>query len=275
MNKVKKQHYLPQFYLRNFADASGRIYIVDAALDAPYIISRVTDVAQGRYYYDFYGDGGNQSLEKLFGLFESHLAPKFSNILEKARKNESLVDVDKMAILDFLKMQFIRSDWMRDKIPREFIEENFKDEYKDKADKLLHAYVISKGLFTEALYYISSYEMVALTLQNNLELFTSSFPMFFHNDGDVRSLMGKLRAMALDRDMSIDSNLFFPLSSEYAIYIYKSRSPLGFEQDRWFSSFLTSGLAWSRQRIYFRGSPSSLQLYSILKPALNLAVRPS
>ncbi|MHA0035362.1 DUF4238 domain-containing protein [Deinococcus sp. PESE-13] len=36
MNKVKKQHYLPQFYLRRFADESGRICVVDAALPTPY-----------------------------------------------------------------------------------------------------------------------------------------------------------------------------------------------------------------------------------------------
>lgn len=275
MNKVKKQHYLPQFYLRNFADESGQICVVDTALDAPYIKSRVADVAQGRYYYDFLGDGEKQSLEKLFGIFENQLAPKFEVIIDKAQKGEALSTIDREAILTFIKIQFIRSDWMRDRIPSEFIEEHFKPEYVDRADKLIHAYVISKGLFTEMLDYISEYEMKVYTYDDSLELFTSSFPMFFNHVGSIDSLLAKLVSLRFESNMSLDSNLFFPLSSRHAVYIYKTLRPLGFEEDSWISSFITSGLAWSRQRIYFRGSANGLQLYPILKPAIKLNVRDS
>lgn len=243
--------------------------MVDADLDAPYINTRVADIAQGRYYYDFVGDGENQSLEKLFGILETQLSQNFRNVLTNAEEGLPLTEIDKAAILNFLKLQFLRSDWMRDKIPQQFITENFRPDYIDKADKLLHAYIISQGLFTEILDYILEYAMKIYT-SDNIELFTSSFPLFFHHTVDITDLIDRLISPKNSSKPSLDVNLFFPLSSKHVIYIYNPSNLISFNDQEWYSSFLTSGIAWSRQRIYFQGSQNGLSLYSALKPLLKL-----
>lgn len=270
MTKVKKQHYLPQFYLRRFADASGKICVVDSKLAAPYIVSNVRDIAQGRYYYDFLGDGDNQSVERMFSLIESKLAPAFDSLIGRIQKGESLTSDDKSAVTQFLKFQFLRSDWMRDKIPPSFIDEYFKPEYVDEADRLLHAYIISEGMFTEMLNYVSNYDMRVLYANPKLEIFTSSLPLFFDYQGIIDELILKLIELKTGKNPSIDSNLFFPITPRYAIYIFDPNHPGTFTEDSWFSSFVSSGIAWSGQRIYFRRHENSLKLYPVLKPLLNL-----
>lgn len=269
MTKVKKQHYLPQFYLKNFADHSGRICVVDAKLEAPYIITNVRDAAQGRYYYDFHGDGDNQSLEKMFSLLECQLATDFEVLLEHAENREPLTQQDKTTILRFLKLQFLRSDWMRGKIPKGFIEEYFKPEYADKADKLLHAYIISEGMFAESLDYISSYATKVLYAHPTLEIFTSSFPLFFDHQGGIEELTKKISAPRDSSNLFLNSNLFFPLSSVHSVYIYDSGRQLGFDEELWTPTFIATGISWAGERIYFRDHKNSLVLYPKLKPLLS------
>lgn len=270
MSKVKKQHYLPQFYLKNFADEKGKICVIDAKLDAPYIITNVRDVAQGKYYYDFLGDGDNQSLEKIFSLIESELAIKFKAILGRVEGNKPLTSEDKSEILKFLRLQFLRSDWMRNKIPANFVREHFKPEHLNKADKLLHAYIIWEGMFSEMLDYILNYEMKVLYTHPNLEIFTSSFPLFFSYQGSQEEIIERLQNLRHSSHPSIESNLFFPLTSRHAIYIYDPNTKNDFSEDSWFPSFVTSGLAWSGQKIYFRENVFSLKLYPMFKPILRL-----
>lgn len=270
MKKTKKQHYLPQFYLKNFADNFGRICVVDANLDVPLINSRVQDVAQGRLYYDFYGDGDKQSLEKMFGIIESELSVEFGNLLQCASEGVALSLENKRAVVRFLKLQFLRSDWMRDKIPQEFINEYFKPEYVDKADKLIHAYIISESMFTEMLDYLYDYDMEVLDVNGSLEIFTSSFPLFFNYTDDLQTLLVRLANGNAENFPSLHSNLFFPLSSRYAIHIFDPQKPKGFEENEWISSFITSGISWANGRIYFRPHPNSLEVYPVLKPVLKL-----
>lgn len=270
MSKVKKQHYLPQFYLRNFADEKGRLCVVDSNVDAPIYKSRVQDVAQGRYYYDFLGDGDNQTLEKMFSKMEDLIAPYFSDVLGLAADGGALRDVHKHAVHKFLELQFLRSDWMRQKIDRDFVEKFFKPNYVEHAEPLLHAHLIKERFMVELLEYIPEYEFLILTAKNQGSLFTSSFPMFFNNEGDVSEVMSRLIRFKHDGIGRLNCNLFFPISSDYCLYIYDSSKPTEISDDNWFGSFVTSGLSWSNKRIYFRDSDMGRQLYPVVKPLLGL-----
>lgn len=270
MSKVKKQHYLPRFYLKNFADENGRLCVVDSTVDTPLYRSRIQDIAQGRYYYDFLGDGDNQTLEGYFGKMEDLLAPYFAEVLELASIGLSLSERHKFAIYKFIELQFLRSDWMRQHISQDLILKNFKPDYIQHGEGLIHAYIIKEKIMVELLEYIVDYEFLVLTSEIEDSLFTSSFPIFFNNEGDILELIAKLVGFKEHSVGTLDSNLFFPISSNYCVYIYDRTKPTEIRQDKWFSSFVTSGFSWSNKRIYFRETATTTQLYPMMKPLLNL-----
>lgn len=272
MPKVKKQHFLPQFYLRHFADSKGKICVVDKNNSAPYYRTRVEDVAQGRYFYDFHGDGEKQSLEKLFGIFEAEMSNRHKCLVEKSSSDYELSLEDKEFILAFFKLQFIRSDWLRDKIPQDFIIENFKPDYTDNADKLLHAYIINEGMFTEHFEYLREYGFKVFETGPHIEIFTSSFPFYFHSPGGVESILRKIVNTKQQDGLFIRSNMFFPLSSTKCLYIHDKSTFNDVDEDNWFSLFVPSGFSWSMERIYFRENSTSLELYPVLKRLLQSRV---
>lgn len=51
MSKVKRQHFVPQFYLRNFASSNGRTYVFDKFEQRIYA-SNIEKVAAVNYFYD-------------------------------------------------------------------------------------------------------------------------------------------------------------------------------------------------------------------------------
>jgi hypothetical protein len=60
MPGTKKQHYVPQFYLKRFADARKRIYVFDKLTKRSFLAS-VTDIANERYFYDFPTNGQDKN----------------------------------------------------------------------------------------------------------------------------------------------------------------------------------------------------------------------
>src|SRR5258708_18046492 len=58
MSKTKKQHYVPQFYLRRFADSGQRFYVFDKSQQKSYG-ANIKDVAGDSYFYDLSQDAIN------------------------------------------------------------------------------------------------------------------------------------------------------------------------------------------------------------------------
>ncbi len=85
MTKTKQQHYVPQFYLRNFADAGGRLFAYDKSADKSFA-TNVRDVAGQRYFYDVseldHVTGLSQTIEKHFQMIEGDAAPFFAGLLD-------------------------------------------------------------------------------------------------------------------------------------------------------------------------------------------------
>ncbi len=61
MNKVKKQHFVPQFYLKYFMDARSNIYAFDIVKQKQFVTT-TANIAHDRSFYD------NKSLEEFIGM---------------------------------------------------------------------------------------------------------------------------------------------------------------------------------------------------------------
>ena len=62
MNKVKKQHYVPQFYLKQWANNKEQIYVYDKKQKKSFI-SNVKNIASSRFFYDFPEIDENKKVE--------------------------------------------------------------------------------------------------------------------------------------------------------------------------------------------------------------------
>ena len=78
MSKTKKQHYVPQSYLKRFAHDSQRLWVFDK-VSGIIFKSNVIDVAQKRYFYDLPERANNlgidvQSAEKVLAVCRREIA---------------------------------------------------------------------------------------------------------------------------------------------------------------------------------------------------------
>ncbi|GAA5441078.1 hypothetical protein Dcae01_02611 [Deinococcus caeni] len=244
--------------------------MVDRNLPKDFYTTRVQDVAQERYYYDFLGDNGNQYLERLFSLIEGDLSQKYRNLLNSVHDGYILSHDEKQVIISFLKLQLIRSDWMRNKIPDAIVDNLFKEDYVPEGKRLLHAYIIHEGTFAEQLDYLINYQFKVFKADQNLGLFTSSFPCYFHHVGDLDDLLELIlsnRRNSRD-DLFMNMDAFFPLSSDFCIYIQKLARFSEIDDQNWYSHFVTSGISWASDKIFFKETKFSTQLYPALKPII-------
>jgi hypothetical protein len=89
MKKTKKQHTVPQCYLKGFADACGRLFAYDKKSDRIYA-TNVGDAAQESYFYDFPPEAfpGHvidvQAVEKALSRLEAAYSPCLTNLITSA-----------------------------------------------------------------------------------------------------------------------------------------------------------------------------------------------
>jgi len=71
--KPKKQHYVPQFLLRNFATGrknKAKIWVLDKKTETVYPAS-IKDVAHENFFYEYHGDAGHLEYENLMQKIDS------------------------------------------------------------------------------------------------------------------------------------------------------------------------------------------------------------
>lgn len=91
MSKPKKQHYVPQFLLRNFAigrKSKAKLWVLDKRSSSVFR-SSVRDAAHENLFYEYHGEGGNYELENLMEKVDSKGSGIISNIIERNRLPES------------------------------------------------------------------------------------------------------------------------------------------------------------------------------------------
>ena len=91
--RTKKQHTVPQFYLKGFATPAGKLFAYDKKNDRAYP-TNVGDAAQEAYFYDlppkaFPGrEIDVQAIEKALSVFESGYSPLLTQLIVEADAGE-------------------------------------------------------------------------------------------------------------------------------------------------------------------------------------------
>lgn len=109
---IKRQHYVPQFYLKEFKIPNkngSQISCFDKKLDSIFVAS-VSKVAAESYFNDFDED---QSFEKALSKFEGMVIDHYKNLV-KSQSLAKLTPVDKAAIAYFIAVQHSRTRRSRD-----------------------------------------------------------------------------------------------------------------------------------------------------------------
>lgn len=90
MSKVKKEHYVPQFYLKKFSkNSDGRIDVYDKETDKELTNQRTDNFACERYYYDVNNEELKENLDLLFNISKGQYSEeKMKNI----KDNEQLIE---------------------------------------------------------------------------------------------------------------------------------------------------------------------------------------
>lgn len=127
----KKQHYVPQFYLNEFADAHHQLYIFDKFERRSYR-TQVGNIANERYFYDFPQDDNSDSdgiaeadiqisykykgdmpnaqvLEDTFSVLEGDYSTAFRDIQQTIAERKSLSVKQKFILSHFIAVQYRRT----------------------------------------------------------------------------------------------------------------------------------------------------------------------
>lgn len=138
---ITKQHYVPQFYLKNFSSrktVKGKkhysINCFDKELGTNYV-AKIKNIAQEKFFYEETG----RSLEKEISEIESACSKVLKDLISS--KNEKLLEVDKerSIISLFLALQFIRTKEVREMI-KESVSEIKTFLYEDR-EKLPESWI--------------------------------------------------------------------------------------------------------------------------------------
>lgn len=111
-NKIKLEHYVPRFYLRNFSiNNEGKgLYCFDKHTSKNFI-ANIRNTACEKYFYDIPRD--DQSVEKSLAKIESILSVAYNKLITNRNLNW-LNWVERVSIANFVAVQEIRSREMRE-----------------------------------------------------------------------------------------------------------------------------------------------------------------
>lgn len=117
---TKNQHYVPQFYLRKFANDEDKLEILDCERRKVVAPRSPKSVCNEEYYYSANNklDEVSQALEKEFQRIESDISKVYDSIAKKFVNFEQITESDKMLVATFMSLQYLRGPYMRKQIQR-------------------------------------------------------------------------------------------------------------------------------------------------------------
>lgn len=124
---VKKQHFVPKFYLKNFSSNKKNIWVYDKKTNNKFV-SSINDIACERFFYDdeildeiF---DKTQHLEIEYSKLESETAPFFQTFLTNISSNDNykISSEDRKTIANYLVSQIDRTKEHREEVARFTVE---------------------------------------------------------------------------------------------------------------------------------------------------------
>lgn len=240
MSKVKKQHYVPRFYLKHFASEKEEQVQVYDKINTKSFSSNVINIACEKYFYDneIIDNTANveQFLEKFFHPAENS-ASKYLNILIDQLDNNHFTEIDiklKKVFSEFLALQLIRTREQKE-IQGQLIDTIFQAiNEKSETEYLLNTNEDKKRLFF--LSSIMNPELIK-TLTDNLinhmwfiyeskcskKFITSDHPLVKRSHSQNRINVNGIGSTGIE--------IAWPLSPEYILVIMERTFHKGLEKN--------------------------------------------
>lgn len=227
----KKQHIVPKQYLRAFANDKEQVWVFDRAkMQAIGSPVHINDIPTRRYFYDF-----SESFMRLVGLDDpQHIENRLSEIESKsseaikkfravAKTGEAFEQKDFDNLLKTLSLQYSRTKFARDRFTR--IMKEFFLRFGCKVIKpeganivpseTMMAYIQAKFMQEMIPGFVKRWGNLNLCMGKascNCLLMTSDNPVSF-SPGFIDE--------AVRENLPVDTNVLFPLDSEYLIILTK------------------------------------------------------
>ena len=164
---VKKQHYIPQFYLKQFEDKNCLIQRLDIKANKIIKPKSKKGICFDKFFYALetgIEDEVSQLVEEWLGSLEKHLSKRIPEIIDSLFSNDAVPDEDKYDVAMLMAMLYLRGPVFRrklnemrlsgikqlfqmfSKLPRDKVENYFKNRYeisltKGELNKLLNGEV--------------------------------------------------------------------------------------------------------------------------------------
>lgn len=113
---VERQHYVPQFYLKRFANDSRELAILDGKYRKIIRPRGTTGICRESFFYGLKtgeADQVSQTVEKQLQRIETRLAKDLGPVISKILGNEHVAERDKRVVAWLMSMLWIRTPWMR------------------------------------------------------------------------------------------------------------------------------------------------------------------
>ena len=117
---TKKQHHVPQFYLKKFVNSVGKLERLDCEKRKLVVARAPKSVCGEDFFYSENGDLDevSQTMEKDFQRIESEIAFVYDKVAKKFTDFQEITFDDKMIVATFMSMQYLRGPYMRSQIKR-------------------------------------------------------------------------------------------------------------------------------------------------------------
>ena len=109
MSKVKREHYVPQSYLRGFTEDGEHLFAFDKSTRTRFGTS-VSEIACERYFYDL---SDLQATEKALSKLDAAYPCWRDSIIETVERGESITLEQQAKLTFFIAMQVRRTRWFR------------------------------------------------------------------------------------------------------------------------------------------------------------------
>jgi hypothetical protein len=254
MSTVKKQHVVPQFYLKHFSMGNDQVCVYDKITKKKFV-ANVKEVANERYFYDFDGVDDpviKQLIEKSFSEFEAMVAPALNSLISRVedKKFKGFSTEERLLFAEFIYYQMIRTKESRQIFSdtTDLLKKQFLDLIQDdKQRQLFEAFVegtdakddqlrmiLDRNHVEQAIRELASRIWLLADNQTRFPFYTSDHPVVGYTHWNISHLAYEL---------------FFPIGPKYGIWILNRLAFREFEildnhrypiEDREYSKFYNS-----------------------------------
>ena len=203
MSTIKRQHYVPVFYLRRFAHDNRHVVVFDKPGMTSHV-SNVTDIANEKYFYDFPQTIGDkaivppesalsdpQMMERRFAEFEAFFSDVLEHVLSRIDEGKKIGSAHRTALAQFIVLQFTRT-----RAYRSIVEEMWQqapelltrdgvyaelqlhpEKYSDEAVRVLHSGLIASLDFQETVQAVANHVWLFGTPDSKHPFYASDNPV--------------------------------------------------------------------------------------------------